>query len=103
MADSTTHATESRPAVDPISEESHAALAPFGVELAPLDPLGFAVRGLDLTHDERPHPKLVEVLEREMARRGFLVFNRHGGSAPIRPSTVPIGTNSTTTTTICGP
>jgi taurine dioxygenase len=46
----------------------------FGGEIAPLDPIGARVSGIDLTSKDAPAPELVDALEREMADRGFLVF-----------------------------
>jgi taurine dioxygenase len=44
-----------------------------GAKLRPLEPIGAAVYGIDLTH-ERPSDPTIEALEAEMANRGFLVF-----------------------------
>jgi len=60
-----------------------AGLDPFCVEsieraggsIRPLDPIGAEVRGIDLS-GEPPPEDVRRALEREMARRGFLVFKR---------------------------
>ena len=59
------------PPIDP----AHAAIIQkFGAEIKALDPIGAQVSGVDLSSKDAPPPELVEVLEREMAQRGFLVF-----------------------------
>ena len=46
----------------------------FGGEISPLTPIGAQISGIDLSSEVAPPPKVVDVLEREMAERGFLVF-----------------------------
>jgi taurine dioxygenase len=46
----------------------------FGGRINALEPIGAEVRGIDLTSPETPPPDVLEALEKEMARRGFLVF-----------------------------
>jgi len=70
------------PSVPLIDDPSVATVAEFGADLFPVIPLGAAVSGLDLTRDERPHPKLVQTLERVMASRGFLVFKNESQLSP---------------------
>ena len=45
-----------------------------GAEIAPLDPIGARVRGIDLSSATPPPAEVVEALERVMADRGFIVF-----------------------------
>ncbi|MDZ7791540.1 MAG: TauD/TfdA family dioxygenase [Xanthomonadales bacterium] len=45
-----------------------------GGKIAPIDPIGAEVRGIDLRAETPPPPEVREALEREMANRGFLVF-----------------------------
>jgi taurine dioxygenase len=66
-----TTATTTLPPID----RAHAALIQdHGAEIAALDPIGAQVSGIDLSSKDAPPPEVVDVLEREMARRGFLVF-----------------------------
>ena len=46
----------------------------YGAVIQPLEPIGAAVSGVDLTDPAGPPAELISVLEREMAERGFLVF-----------------------------
>lgn len=48
-------------------------IATVGGKIEPLDPIGAAVYGIDLTKAPPPKPVL-QALEEEMANRGFLVF-----------------------------
>ncbi|MCA1780190.1 MAG: TauD/TfdA family dioxygenase [Xanthomonadaceae bacterium] len=48
----------------------------------PLDPIGAAVHGVDLSATSPPEPDVVEALEHEMAQRGFLVFKSEQPLAP---------------------
>lgn len=59
------------PSLDP---SRVALIEAAGAEIAPLDPIGAAVRGIDLASEAPPPPEVIEALEREMAERGFLVF-----------------------------
>ena len=45
-----------------------------GAEIAPLDPIGARVRGIDLSSATPPPAEVVDALERVMADRGFIVF-----------------------------
>lgn len=45
-----------------------------GGRIEALEPIGAAVFGIDLAAEAPPAPEVVEALEIEMARRGFLVF-----------------------------
>jgi len=53
-----------------------------GGQIEPLDPIGAAVRGVDLSSKQPPAPAVVEALEQEMARRGFLVFKNDQSLTP---------------------
>jgi taurine dioxygenase len=58
----------------PIDPERAAIAARAGAEITALDPIGAQVSGVDLTATDDLPRELVDVLEREMAERGFLVF-----------------------------
>ena len=62
---------KSVPAIDP---ESRDTLAAFGASLTQLEPIGAAVRGLNLASSTPPPAKVVQALEHTMAERGFVVF-----------------------------
>ncbi|PWJ21396.1 TauD/TfdA dioxygenase family protein [Jannaschia seohaensis] len=51
-----------------------AVIEMFGGTIRALDPIGSEVSGIDLSAADTLPPELVDVLEREMAERGFLVF-----------------------------
>ncbi|NBB97456.1 MAG: taurine dioxygenase [Alphaproteobacteria bacterium] len=57
-----------------IDPDHAAAIAQAGGQIKALDPIGAEVSGLDLAATEALPPDAVTALEREMARRGFLVF-----------------------------
>lgn len=57
-----------------IDQPDAEAVEDFGGQIALLDSIGTEIRGIDLASDEPPPPHVLEVLERIMARRGFLVF-----------------------------
>ena len=61
--------------VPPIDPHRIATIEAYGARLRELQPLGAAVKGLDL---EAPTPpaEVVEALEQSMAERGFIVFER---------------------------
>jgi len=61
-------------AIDPIES--------FGARVAPLDPIGATVEGVDLSA-ARPPPEVIQALERLMAERGFLVFE---SEQPLDPN-----------------
>ncbi|CAJ1376753.1 unnamed protein product [Effrenium voratum] len=52
------------------------ALAKHGISIAPIEPLGARVTGLDLR--TTPPEEVLNILEQEMANRGFLVFGDQG-------------------------
>lgn len=73
--------------VPPLSEERVRFLASKGVAIAPLEPLGAQVSGLDLR--TQPDEDVLEALQLEMAARGFLVFKGQGvlsGDEQVRAS-----------------
>lgn len=51
-----------------------AVIEACGGEIRPLDPIGAAIRGIDLSAPHPPTEEVREALEAEMAVRGFLVF-----------------------------
>lgn len=62
----------------PIDMEHAAIVAQAGGVLTALDPIGAEVTGIDLSAKNAPPPRVVDVLEKEMAKRGFLVFKNQG-------------------------
>lgn len=60
--------------IAPIDDGRIAILGESGVVIAPLDPIGGEVRGIDLTSENAPPSDVRDALEKEMANRGFLVF-----------------------------
>jgi len=62
------------PNVPPVQAEHAAVVENFGATVAPLDPIGAAVRGVDLSCEHPPPEDVVDALERIMADRGFIVF-----------------------------
>jgi taurine dioxygenase len=66
-----TTAQRTIPKLDP---DRVAIIERFGGEIIPLDPIGAQVSGIDLTSDISPPREVLDALELEMARRGFLVF-----------------------------
>jgi len=61
--------------IPPIASDTQRVIDAFGADLVELDPIGMAVRGIDLAAD-KPPAEVVEALEEIMAQRGFLVFKR---------------------------
>ncbi|WP_135504728.1 TauD/TfdA dioxygenase family protein [Roseovarius aestuariivivens] len=57
-----------------IDAKNAALIEEAGATITPLDPIGTEVRGLDLASDTPPPRPVLDALELEMARRGFLVF-----------------------------
>jgi len=67
--------------------ERVALLSKKGVEVTPIEPLGAAVRGLDLRKE--PDADVLQALQEEMAERGFIVFKGQGiltGDEQVRAS-----------------
>jgi taurine dioxygenase len=70
------------PTVPPLDPACVALVERAGGSIEPLDPIGAAVQGIDLSAADPPPPELVEALELEMARRGFLVFRNERPLSP---------------------
>jgi taurine dioxygenase len=66
----------------PIDPARSAVIEEVGGAIAALDPIGAQVSGIDLSARDAPPPAVIDVLEREMARRGFLVFKNE---TPLEP------------------
>jgi taurine dioxygenase len=62
--------------------EHRTLLQASGIEMTPLDPIGAAVTGLDLSASAPPSEAVRSALEQEMALRGFLVFK---SDKPLSP------------------
>lgn len=60
--------------IAPLDPSRVAIVENFGGKITPLDPIGAEVQGIDLSSKDAPPPDVVEALEHEMAKRGFLVF-----------------------------
>ena len=60
--------------IHPLDPSRVATIEAAGATISPIEPLGAAVRGIDLTASSPPPPEVVDALEQEMASRGFLVF-----------------------------
>ena len=58
----------------PLDPARVATIRAHGAEIIPLDPIGAEVSGVDLSALEAPPRAVLDALEQEMARRGFLVF-----------------------------
>jgi taurine dioxygenase len=78
-----THAKrEESPTIPPLNPERLDAVASSGGKIIPLDPIGAAVYGIDLSSKHPPPPAVVAALEHEMAERGFLVFKSEQAMSP---------------------
>jgi len=64
--------------VKPINAASLSAVEKHGGRIAPLDPIGAQVEGIDLSSADALPAELVAALEYEMANRGFIVFKNKG-------------------------
>jgi len=82
MSDRTFSTTKSSPSVPPIDARRAGIIEHAGGTISPLNPIGAAVRGIDLAAANPPPDEVVEALEHEMATRGFLVFKRDKALAP---------------------
>jgi len=60
--------------LSPIDPSHISTVAGFGGTLAPLDPIGAQVSGIDLSSEAQPPRDVLDALEKVMAKRGFLVF-----------------------------
>ena len=58
----------------PIDPARAAIIKEFDGEITAIEPIGALVSGIDLSSKDGPPSEVVDVLEREMAERGFLVF-----------------------------
>lgn len=58
----------------PLDPSRVSTIEQHGGHIFPLDPVGAAVHGIDLSAMEEPPHDLIKALEAEMANRGFLVF-----------------------------
>jgi taurine dioxygenase len=67
------------PLIDPTRV---ATLAEYGAEIRPIVPIGAEISGIDLTSDTAPPREILDILEREMALRGFLVFKNDAALEP---------------------
>lgn len=74
MIDKALESTTESPRIPPLDPACVEVIEKAGGKLAPLDPIGAEVRGIDLSAGRPPPPEVVTALEGEMARRGFLVF-----------------------------
>jgi taurine dioxygenase len=54
----------------------------FGGEIEELDPIGAVVSGIELSAEASPPSHVIEALELEMARRGFIVFRSESQPTP---------------------
>lgn len=73
----------------PIDPTNIATIESFGGHINPLDPIGAQVSGIDLSSQMAPPQEVLNALEQEMARRGFLVFKNEkeiGHEAFLRAS-----------------
>lgn len=62
------------PKIQALSGENVQIIENFGAKITPLEPLGAQIEGIDLTSKETLPPELVNAIEKEMAKRGFVVF-----------------------------
>lgn len=60
--------------VPPLTGSNKTTIEKFGASIAPLEPIGAEVSGLDLSSKSPPPEDVLQALEFEMASRGFLVF-----------------------------
>jgi len=60
--------------ISPLDPSRVATIENAGGSILPLDPIGAAVFGIDLSSERPPPPDVIEALEKEMASRGFIVF-----------------------------
>ncbi|MFN2329518.1 MAG: TauD/TfdA dioxygenase family protein [Chromatocurvus sp.] len=60
--------------IPPLHPSRAATIEKHGGFIAPLDPVGAIVKGIDLSSEQALPPDVVEALEAEMANRGFIAF-----------------------------
>ncbi|WP_405239668.1 TauD/TfdA dioxygenase family protein [Lentisalinibacter orientalis] len=60
--------------ISPLDPSRVETIENAGATILPLDPIGAAVSGIDLSSERPPPPDVIEALEKEMASRGFIVF-----------------------------
>ena len=82
MIDRSTAASSHPSGVPPLDPSRVRAIEQFGARIAPIEPIGAEVHGIDLSSEERPPHEIIEALEHEMAQRGFLVFK---SDEPLTP------------------
>jgi taurine dioxygenase len=58
----------------PLDPNRTATIEEHGGHIAPLDPIGAEVHGIDLAAETAPPREVLDALEMEMAQRGFMVF-----------------------------
>jgi len=66
----------------PVDPACVAAVERIGGTITPLDPIGAQVSGIDLASGETPPRDVLDALELEMARRGFLAFKNRKAIEP---------------------
>jgi taurine dioxygenase len=74
MSQPQTRQTENSLPVPPLNPARTEIIEQAGANIHALEPMGAAVRGIDLSSNSPPAPQVIDALEREMAQRGFLVF-----------------------------
>jgi len=67
-----------RMAVPALDANRVALLAKNNVTITAVEPLGARVSGIDFRSGQKPSPTVVAALQKEMANRGFLVFEGQG-------------------------
>ena len=68
--------------ISPIDPRHAAIIGESGGEIIPLEPIGAEVRGIDLSAGDAITTEVLDALELEMARRGFLVFKNERALEP---------------------
>ena len=74
MTDRKTASQTKSPKIPPLDASRVKTIEQAGGKIFPIDPIGAAVRGIDLSSESPPSPEVIEALEGEMAGRGFIVF-----------------------------
>ena len=82
MSKKTTEASKSGSSIPNLDPSRVAVIEKAGGSIAPLEPIGAEVRGIDLSCQQAPPAEVVQALEEEMANRGFIVFK---SEQPIEP------------------